>query len=139
MVTYWDASALVPLVVNETTTALYIGIAEQTEIITWWGSYLECTSAIVRLARRGSPPPQVAESYRMLEHLSERWREIAPSERLRRAAARILKTHILRTNDALQLAAALVASGFAPDTARFLAEDKRLREAAEREGFVVSL
>ncbi len=139
MVTYWDASALVPLVVNETTTTMYTGVAEQTQIVTWWCSYLECTSAIVRIARRGSPPPEVAESYRMLEQLSEGWREIGPSERLRRAAARVLKTHTLRTSDALQLGAALVASAFAPDTVRFLAEDKRLREAAEREGFVVGL
>ena len=137
MVTYWDASALVPLVVREATTELYTKIAKQTQIVTWWGSYLECTSAIARLARRGSAQAQVAESYRMLELLAGDWREIGSSEKLRRAAARTLKTHVLRTSDALQLGAAIIASGFEPHTARFVAEDKHLRQAADREGFVV--
>src|SRR5437870_9747080 len=132
MVTYWDASALVPLVLREATSARYRDLAVETEIFTWWGSYLECTSAIVQLTRRGSPPTQVAESYRMLEQLAGEWREIGASDKLRRAAARILKTHPLRTSDALQLGAAIVASGFEPNAARFVAEDKRLRHAAER-------
>jgi predicted nucleic acid-binding protein len=137
MVTYWDSSALVPLVVREATTKFYTKIAEETGIVTWWGSYLECTSAIAQLARRGSAPTQVAESYRMLEQLAGEWGEIGVSEKLRRAAARILKTHGLRTSDALQLGAGIVASGFEPHIVRFVAEDKRLRQAAEREGFVV--
>ena len=137
MVTYWDASALVPLVVREATTELYTKIAEETQIVTWWGSYLECTSAIARLARRGSAPAQVAESYRMLELLAGEWREIGSSEKLRRTAARTLKTHVLRTSDALQLGAAIIASGFEPHTARFVTEDKHLRQAADLEGFVV--
>ena len=137
MVTYWDASALVPLVVREATTELYTKIAKETQIVTWWGSYLECTSAIGRLARRGSVPAQVAESYRMLELLAGEWREIGSSEKLRRAAARTLKTHVLRTSDALQLGAAIIASGFEPHTVRFVTEDKHLRQAADREGFVV--
>ena len=135
---YWDASALVPLVVKERSTKAYITIAKGTEIVTWWGSYLECTAAIARLARHGSAPPQVAQSYRMLDELAGRWREVEQSEPLRRAATRMLRTHTLRTGDALQLGAALVASGFAPHTVRFLTEDKRLRTAAEREGFPVA-
>src|SRR5206468_8621650 len=112
MVTYWDASALVPLVVREATTELYTKIAEETQIVTWWGSYLECTSAIARLARRGSAPAQVAESYRMLELLAGEWREIGSSEKLRRAAARSLKSHFLGTSVALHLGSAIIARGF---------------------------
>jgi predicted nucleic acid-binding protein len=73
----------------------------------------------------------------MLELLAGEWREIGSSEKLRRAAARTLKTHVLRTSDALQLGAAIIASGFEPHTARFVTEDKHLRQAADREGFVV--
>jgi hypothetical protein len=65
------------------------------------------------------------------------WREIGSSEKLRRAAARTLKTHVLGTSDALQLGAAIIASGFEPYTARFVAEDKHLRKAADHEGFLV--
>ncbi len=137
MVVYWDASALVPLVVRERTTQDYLTVARESGVVTWWGSYLECVSAIARQARDGTAPAQVAESYRLLEQLAGEWREIGPSNRLRQAATRLLKTHVLRAGDALQLGAAIVASGFEPYAIRFITEDKRLREAAEREGFVV--
>ena len=65
------------------------------------------------------------------------WQEIHASETLHRTAARLLKTHPLRAADALQLGAALVASNFEAHSARFLTEDTRLREAAEKEGFVI--
>ena len=45
------------------------------------------------------------------------------------------KTHPLRAADALQLGVALVASNFEAHSARFLTEDARLKEAAEKEGF----
>ncbi|CAN5535487.1 hypothetical protein BH20VER1_BH20VER1_24150 [soil metagenome] len=137
MVTYWDASVLVPLVVKEAGTARYLKLGEEGEIVTWWGSYHECTSAIARLAHEGTAPADVAASYRMLDQLAARWREIGPSEQLRRAAARMLKRQLLRTGDALQLGAALVAGGFEPETVRFLTEDAHLKAAAAREGFVV--
>ena len=106
-------------------------------IITWWGTYVECASAIARHAREGSAPSQIAESYRLLDQLSDEWREIAASEGLRRAAVRMAKNHTLRAGDALQLGAALIAAGFEPNAVRFLTEDARLKVAAEREGFVV--
>jgi len=137
VVTYWDASVLVPLVVKEASTARYLKIGQNGEIVTWWGSYLECTSAIARLAHEGTAPADVAASYRLLDQLAARWREIGPSEQLRRAATRMLKRHLLRTGDALQLGAAIVAGGFEPETVHFLTEDLRLKAAAAREGFVV--
>lgn len=115
----------------------YRAAARQYGIVTWWGSYIECASSIARQAREGSAPSQIAESYRMLEELSRDWREISPSEQLRRAAIRALKSHALRAGDALQLGAALLASGFEAHTVRFRTEDRRLKQAAEREGFVV--
>jgi hypothetical protein len=41
--------------------------------------------------------------------------------------------------DALHLTAAIVAWHFEPNAVRFLSEDVHLKEAAEREGFVVGL
>jgi predicted nucleic acid-binding protein len=73
----------------------------------------------------------------MLDLLAQDWREIQPSERLRRTAIRVAKNHPLRSGDTLHLAAALLASGFEPHSVRFLTEDTRLKQAAEREGFVV--
>ena len=56
-------------------------------------------------------------------------------------AQRVLDLHALRAADAAQLAAALVASGERPRELPFVTLDRRLAEAAEREGFplVVSL
>lgn len=65
------------------------------------------------------------------------WREIHASESLHRTAVRLLKTHPLRAGDALQLGAGLVASNFEAHSVHFLTEGARLKQAAEREGFIV--
>jgi predicted nucleic acid-binding protein len=137
VVTYWDASALVPLVIKESTSAFYRGVADERGVVTWWGSYVECIAAIARHAREGVSLPPITQSYRMLEQLSEGWIEIAANEQLRRAAVRALRSHKLRSGDALQLGAAMIASSFEPQNARFLTRDLRLKNAAEREGFVI--
>jgi uncharacterized protein len=138
VVNYWDASALVAMLARSPAAAGYRAIASQSRVVTWWGSFVECACAIARRAREGSAPSQTAESYRLLDLLAEDWREIQPSERLRRTAIRIAKNHPLRAADALHLAAALLASGFEPHSVRFLTEDARLKQAAEGEGFIVS-
>ncbi len=138
MVTYFDSSALLPLVLGEATTERYLDIAQTVKITTWWGSYIECAAAIVRHARsETTAPAQIAESYRMLDQLSQDWAEIPASQELRRAAVRVARESQLRSGDALQLGAALLASGFDPPTARFLAEDRELRRAAEAQGFII--
>ncbi|MGI9115633.1 MAG: PIN domain-containing protein [Chthoniobacterales bacterium] len=138
MVTYWDTSALVPLVLKESTSAFNRRLADQLGVVTWWGSYIECVAAITRQAREGASPPQIAESFRMLEQLASEWTEVAANEELRRAAVRALRTHRLRWSDALQLGAAMVASRFEPPRVRFVTHDLRLRAAAELEGFMVN-
>ena len=137
MVVYWDASALVSMLARGPAAESHRKTAQRFRIVTWWGTYIECASAIARHAREGSAPAQIAESYRLLEQLSKEWTEIQVSENLRRAAVRAAKNHELRAGDALQLGAATIASNFEPHTVRFLTEDNRLRRAAEREGFVV--
>ena len=106
-------------------------------IVTWWGTSLECISAIARRQREGETSEIVAECYRRLEEMRAGWQEVQASESLHRTAARLLKTHPLRAADALQLGAALLASNFEAHSARFLTEDARLKQAAEKEGFVI--
>jgi predicted nucleic acid-binding protein len=137
VVIYWDSSALLTLLARSTTAANYRRFAGEFRIVTWWGTYIECAAAIARHAREGNAPAQIAQSYRMLDQLSEEWLEVAPNDRLRHIAARAAKNHLLRSGDALQLGAALIASGFEPPSTRFLTEDIRLKEAAEREGFII--
>ncbi|MBI4612813.1 MAG: hypothetical protein HY720_04310 [Planctomycetes bacterium] len=50
---------------------------------------------------------------------------------------RLVRTHRLRTGDALQLAAAHVGSAQRPATLELVCLDARLALAAEREGFPV--
>ena len=137
MVVYWDASALVAVIGRAPGAQHYRAVGQQSGITTWWGTFVECASAIARRAREGTAPAQVAESYRMLHKLAAQWREIGCSEALRRAATRMLKMHALSAADAMQLGAALLAAHYEPGTVRFLSEDRQLTRAAEYEGFLV--
>jgi uncharacterized protein with PIN domain len=66
MVIYWDASPIIALVVGEPAAARYRRF-ENERIVTWWGTSLECVSAIARRQREGASPEIVAESYRQLK------------------------------------------------------------------------
>jgi predicted nucleic acid-binding protein len=136
MVIYWDTSPIIALLVGEPTADRYRRFENQ-PIVTWRGTSLECISAIARRHREGAAREIVAESYRRLEAIRTSWQEVQASESLHRTAVRLLKTHALSAADALQLGAALIASNFEAHSARFLTEDARLKQAAEKEGFIV--
>ncbi|HEX7940110.1 MAG TPA: hypothetical protein VF483_14075, partial [Gemmatimonadaceae bacterium] len=63
--------------------------------------------------------------------------EIGPSIELRQHAIRLVRLHGLRSGDALQLAAAVVASDNRPSTLDLVTLDRRLADAADKEGFRV--
>jgi predicted nucleic acid-binding protein len=136
---YWDASAIVPLLVQESrTNDARAALAEDAGIVTWWGTRIECTSAIARLERAASlTPRQASQAVEVLRALASGWNEILPAELVREAACRLLRVHSLRSADAIQLAAATVMAGGRTAHVGFLAFDDRLREAASREGFRV--
>jgi predicted nucleic acid-binding protein len=136
---YWDSSALVPLLskqaATEKMTHLYRADAA---IATWWSSRVECESAIARLMRDGAiAEPEIAIARGKLQSLYREWEEVAPSEELREAARRLVRTRKLSAADALQLAAALVAAGGSPPQLDFVCLDQRLTTAATAEGFRV--
>jgi predicted nucleic acid-binding protein len=138
-VKYWDASAIVPLFTRQTFTEPMEQILIQDgEVITWWGSSIECYSALMRLVREGKlngNQQHLAEQ--RLTVLQNGWEEVVPTESVRRITRRLLRTHPLRAADALQLAAALTACEQEPDRFAMVCLDSRLAEAAHREGFVV--
>jgi len=109
---YWDASGILPLLVNQDRSHEVDQILEQDpELVTWWGTPVECVSALMRLVREGSLTADgVQEAERRLQELRNGWDEVLPSEACRRTAERMLRVHALRTADALQLAAALIAA-----------------------------
>ena len=136
---YWDSSALVSLMVSEDdTSAREAVLKEDGHIATWWSSQVECAAALNRLMREGAIDQEgLTTSLANLESIATSWIEIRPSERVRKRAIRLLRIHPLRAADALQLAAALVASDETPETLPFVCSDERLQGAARAEGFPV--
>ena len=107
----------------------------------WWGSEVECVSALARLEREASmATDSITQAMMRLRALRASWQEIQPAEVLKEIAFRLLRVHKLRAADSLQLAAALVACESRPSSLEFVCLDERLSLAAQREGFnVVSL
>ena len=136
---YWDSSALVALLVDEPASAERRALLRRdNRIVTWWGSWIECASALNRLHREGGiDRHELGQSLKRLQNLAAAWLEIRPLERVRRRALRLLRVHALRSADALQLAAALMASAEEPATLDIVSSDARLSIAAQREGFLV--
>lgn len=136
---FWDASALVPLLLAEpTSTAARHGLARDPGVIVWWGTRVECSAALARSERDARIAPDDARRAVIdLERLHHDWTEIDPTDGLRQVAERLLRTHPLRSADALQLAAAIVAAEGSPARLPFVTLDERLATAAGQEGFVV--
>ena len=133
---FWDASAIVPLCLAQPLTAeSRTMLAKDREMVVWWGSSIECASAIARLHRERHLTDQDERlATETLAVLRRSWFEVQPGESIREQAVRLLRLHPLRAPDALQLAAALEWSG-APVRGIFTCFDDRLRIAAHREGF----
>ncbi len=136
---YWDSSALVSLLVEESESARRRALLRRDPaIVTWWGSQVECASALNRLHREGAiDAAGLGQSLEQLRILAATWLEIRPLQRVRDRALRVLRVHPLRSADALQLAAALIASGEDPLTLDLVCSDVRLSTVAVQEGFAV--
>ena len=135
---FWDSSAIVPLLVHEEgTDAAIARIREDPEVAVWWGTAVECASAIARLERDGAHADRVAEAFGRLDDLAQAWIEVEPHDEIRLLARRLLRVHPLRAADALQLAAAHLASERRPQSLELVTLDERVRVAARKEGFIV--
>ncbi len=136
---FWDASAIVPLLVAEITTPQMQALAEgDPDMLVWWGSPVECMSALTRLERTAALDAKgIAHASERLRQLADGWHEIEPSEIVRESAVRFLRVHRLRAADALQLAAAFTAAERRPVSLRVVTLDERLADAARKEGFAL--
>lgn len=133
---FWDSSAIVPLLLEQPSTARSRALLnEDPDIVAWWGTSVECASAVARLRREGHlRAADEATALRILARLRQGWYEVLPGESVRGLALRILRLHSLRSADALQLAAALEWSG-TPANGVVVTFDDRLARSAELEGF----
>ena len=138
---YWDASGIVPLLVRQARTQDMERLLQQDPaMVTWWGTPVECLSALVRLGREGRlSADEMRDAERRLHELRNAWDEVLPGEACRRTAERMLRVHVLRAADALQLAAALIAADHDPGRLEFVCLDQRLSDAGRKEGFPLSV
>jgi uncharacterized protein len=138
-VKFWDASAIVPLLVAEPTTRrLQAHAARDPDMLVWWGSEVECASALSRIERAAMLDAKAALlAFSRLKQLANGWHEIEPSEIIRESAMRFLRVHPLRAADALQLAAAFIAAERRPVSLQIITLDERLADAARKEGFAL--
>lgn len=135
---FWDASALVPLCVQEGATTRARQYLKRFAPVVWWGSRVEIHSAICRLHRNHEiGDTGKAGAAARLQLLSGGWREILPTDELRELATRTLDQYFLRAADSLQIAAALIWCGGRPARRHFICADQRLAKAAQAAGFFV--
>jgi len=139
-VKFWDSSAIVALLVEETGAAdVRKRLEHDPEILVWWGTPVECVAALARREREGSlGSDAVRTALARLRALSDEWHEVLPTPVLRSVAERMLRVHPLRAADALQLAAAVVAAEQDPTSLELVSLDERLLEVASKEGFRVT-
>jgi len=138
-VRYWDSSALISLFVTEPESERRTSLLkEDAHVVTWWGSRIECASALNRLQREQSLDERgLVQALGNLDAFCETCVEILPSEEVRKRAIRLLRMHPLRATDAVQLGAALVAAHEDPSSLALVTSDDKLKLAAQREGFLV--
>lgn len=137
--TFWDTSALLSLLVGQSSVQqLQSVVSEDSEIIVWWGTHVELASGVCRLYREGRFDNKALSALlTRIDEITSDADEVEPAPQVKTTAVRMLRVHNLRAADALQLAAALVCTDYDPVGVRFVCLDKRLHEAAEREGFAV--
>jgi hypothetical protein len=121
----------------EATTSFLQALARRDSgMLVWWGSQVECASALARLERGALLDLKgAAFAFERLKQLADGWHEIEPSEIVRENAVRFLRVHSLRAADALQLAAAFLAAERRPSSLEVVTLDERLADAARKEGF----
>ena len=136
---FWDSSALVPLLLSEATSAVLTKqLRSDPAPAIWWASPVECRSALHRRQREGLLPGRALRAATSrLDSLIQSVDTVPPTDAARARAERLLASHALSAADAFQLAAALVWCEEATAEETFVCLDRRLSEAARREGFAL--
>ena len=136
---FWDSSALVPLLIEQPSSGRIEELLRRDpDLVIWWGTGVECVSALARLQREGVLARSgLRQAREILDQLQAGAFEVEPVAEVRARALRLLAVHRLRAGDALQLAAALLWCRERPQKVGFVCLDDRLRLAAGGEGFQV--
>lgn len=137
---YWDTSALVPLFIAESTTDVTRSwLRDDDVIVTWAWSRVEIASAMERRTRDGELSREQRRSVmNRLEEFSATWHEVVEMLAVRSRSMPLLARHPLRAANAAQLGAALHVQEQLGVPLQFVCLDRRLADAAEREGLAVA-
>ncbi len=137
---YWDSSAVVPLLLEERVSPVVKELYQRDpELLVWWGTPVECVSAISRREREGAIDlGDSVFALDRLEALSLRWHVVQPVRAIQDLACRLLRVHPLRAADSLQLAAAIAVNNGSTFRLRMVGLDDRLAQASAREGLRVT-
>ena len=136
---YWDASALVPLLVAEPDSEL-VGkwLTDDNHIVTWVWTHTEITGAIERRTREGLlSRQQRRDVLGRLDSLARSWDEVTEVLAVRSRAHALLARHPLRAADAGQLGAALLIQEQVAGVLDFVCLDRHLNSVAELESLRV--
>lgn len=136
---FWDTSALVPLIVEESTTeSMRAHLTEDRHVIVWTLTSVELLSTLGRLGRQTSELADLLPAARAgAMQLFSRWSAVIDVPAVARRAERLVGVHPLAAADAMQLGAALLASGDRPESLPIVTLDAVLARAARLEGFLV--
>ncbi len=137
---FWDASAVVPLIVQEEKTEYCIKqFRDDEDAIVWTLSKIEVFSALCRRFRDNSLTEEAFElSKTRMNDFFDMVFEVVSIPKVKQRALRLLQVHPLKAADALQLASVLVATEEDPSRLPIICFDERLGHAARREGFTVN-
>jgi predicted nucleic acid-binding protein len=139
VIVYLDTSAFVKLVLNEVAADAARSWFERSRpAITSVVTYPEACSALKRRSIEAASSDAPLETW--LTVLDARWRRVVAVEAAARPAGAMALKHALRGMDALQLGTAIrvrerLEQQGAEEPLVFASFDRRLLEAAEREGF----
>ncbi len=136
---FWDASAVVPLIIEEANTALVrTWLDEDVDVALWGLTRMEVVSAIERRAREGrlTASQRIAGLQRMAT-FADAAHEVTDLLAVRTKGVPLLARHAIRAADAAQLGAALAIAEADPGTLTMVVLDRRMAEAAAREGLAV--
>lgn len=136
---YWDASALIPLIVAEPDSeSVRTWLSEDDHIVTWVWTRTEIIGAIERRAREGSLSRlQRRDVLERFNAFADSWDEVTEVLAVRSRANALLARHPLRAADAGQLGAALLVQEQLANPLTFVCMDQRLSSAAELESLRV--
>ena len=135
---FWDASALVPICVQESTSSIAVHHLKKLTPVVWWGTPVEIQSAIFRLYRQKLITEEGRKgAIARLETMRRMWREISAEDSLRDLALELVGSYPLKAADSLQLAASLIWCDKRPVRKNFVCSDQRLARAAMSIGFAV--